>query len=147
MPVNRFLKLRLVARSSRRAVVAMPLRPAYRQEGGVVHGGLVATLADTAAVYLVLPHLRRGNGMTSIEFKINFLRPALVDSGELMARSRLVKRGRRVAVCEVEVRQGGRAVARGLFTYLVLASRSGGKPKPSPASPPASRTAWGRGRG
>ncbi|MCK6448139.1 MAG: PaaI family thioesterase [Planctomycetes bacterium] len=91
-----------------------------------VHGGVLAALADTAGVWLVYPELAHGVEMTSIEFKLNFLRPATLDAGELVATAKLVKRGRTIALADVDVTQGGELVAKGLFTYLVfeLAARS-----------------------
>ena len=100
------------------AEVSMPVAPSHLQEMKVVHGGIITTLADTAAVYALLPHLPEGKRMTSIELKINFLNPAVLGGGELSARSRVVKRGRRVSLCDVEVAQGDTLVAKGQFTYL-----------------------------
>jgi acyl-coenzyme A thioesterase PaaI-like protein len=56
--------------------------------------------------------------MTSIDFTLNFLRPALLERGELLARAVLVKRGRTIALADVDVEQAGQLVAKGLFTYL-----------------------------
>ena len=58
--------------------------------------------------------------MTSIEFKLNFLSPARPGGERLTARALVVRRGRRVGVCDVEVVQGDKLVAKGLFTYLFL---------------------------
>jgi uncharacterized protein (TIGR00369 family) len=121
VPVNRLLKLRLVSRSSRAVVMSMPAGPSFLQETGIVHGALVALLADTAAVYLVLPDLPEGQTMASIEFKLNCLRPGLPGAGDLVARSRLVQRGRQVVVCETEVLQKRKPVAKALLTYLIFA--------------------------
>ncbi len=71
-------------------------------------------------MYAVHPYLPDGLTMTSIEFKLNFLRPATVGGGPLVATARVVRRGRRVAVCDVDVWQDGEAVATGLFTYLLF---------------------------
>ena len=98
----------------------MPLDKTYLQEGGVVHGGIISTLADTAAVYTVHPYLNENQSMTSIEFKMNFLSPVLIENGDLLARARLVKRGRKVALCDVEVFQKEKLVAKGLFSYLLF---------------------------
>ncbi len=119
VPLNRHLGFRLIARSVDEAVLAMDARPELVQEEGVIHGGVLAALADTAAVYTLIPGLAAGRTMTSVEFKVNFLRPALPDRGPVTARARVVQRGRRIGVCDVEVTQAGRPVARGLFTYLV----------------------------
>ena len=124
VPANRFFGLKVRSRGEGSAELSMPLNESYGQEGGVVHGGIISTLADTAAVYAVYPDLADSETMTSIEFKVNFLRPALADGGDLVACSKLVKRGKRVALCEVEVSQDGKAVAKGLFTYLIFESDS-----------------------
>ena len=88
------------------------------QETGVVHGGFLSALADTAAVYVFHPYLPDGESMASIEFKMNFLRPARVERGPLVARSTVLRRGRKVGVCDVEVTQASVVIAKGLFTYL-----------------------------
>jgi uncharacterized protein (TIGR00369 family) len=100
--------------------MSMPVQPSLLQETGIVHGALVAALADTAAVYLVLPDLPEGHTMASIEFKVNFLRPGLAGAGDIEARSRLVQRGSRVVVCDVDVVQRRRLIAKALFTYLIF---------------------------
>ena len=117
-PVHRFRGFRIVSRSDTEAILSMEARPEFVQEAGVVHGGMLTSLADTAAVCVLFPGLPSDRMMTSIEFKVNFLRPALPDRGPITAHARLVQRGRRVGVCEVEVSQADKPVVRGLFTYL-----------------------------
>ena len=119
VPVNRFFGYTLVSRSDTHAEITMPARPEYLQEEGVVQGGILAALADTTAVYLLYPDLAETETMTSIEFKMNFLRPALPGRGRLRARATLIKKGRKVALCEVAVSQGKHRLAQGLFTYLL----------------------------
>lgn len=120
IPAYRFFGLKLISRSATGAEVALPLREEFVQNEGLVHGGVISALADTAGVYVFLPELPDDNSITSVEFKLNFLRPVFVEGGELCARSTLVRRGRRVAVCDVEVHQGEKIVAKGLFTYLLF---------------------------
>jgi uncharacterized protein (TIGR00369 family) len=120
MGVARFLGYRLVSRTDNEAVLAAPVRPELLQVDGCVHGGMIATLADTAAVWLLYPDLPEDRTLTSIEFKLNFTCPARLEAGDLVARARLVKRGRTVALSDVEVSQGDQLVAKGLFTYLLF---------------------------
>ena len=119
-PINRFLGYRLESRTRDEAVLAMPVRTEYVQEAGAIQGGIISALADTAAAYVLLPEAvtdgRRGSG---VEFKMNFLLPAFDGAGDLVARARRIKVGRRVAVCAVDVQQGDRHVAHGTFTYLL----------------------------
>lgn len=118
VPANRHFGFRLVSQSLEEAVVEMEVKPDLIQETGVVHGGIISTLADTAAVYVFHPYLPDGHSMASIEFKVNFLRAARVDRGELVAHSIVLRRGRKVGVCEVEVTQAKVIIAKGIFTYL-----------------------------
>ena len=118
VPVNRALGFRLVSASAEVAEVALDPTPDIAQEHGVIHGGLLATLADTAAVYLIHPGLRDGERMASIEFKVNFIQAAWPDRGPLVARARPVRIGRRVAVCHAEVFQDDQLLLTGLFTYM-----------------------------
>jgi uncharacterized protein (TIGR00369 family) len=119
IPCNRYFGLTLRSRSSEDAEAVLPLKPEYGQEGGMVHGGIITLLADTTAVYALFPDVPPEQRMTSIEFKVNFLRPALPSGGDLVARAQVVRRGKRVALCDVDVFQDGKAVAKGLFTYLM----------------------------
>ena len=123
VPVNRFFGFELVARSAEHAEVVMTIDPDHLQEEGIVQGGVITALADTAGVYLLYPDLPTDRSMTGIEFKMNFLSPATVGRGRVRARSRLVKGGRRISVVEVEVFQGERLVAMGVFTHLLFERR------------------------
>ena len=120
LPLSEWFGFRFLERSAAEARIAFAPQREHLQTEGSVHGGVLATLADSAAVWLVQPELAAGQTMTSIEFKLNFLRAAVPERGDVEARATLVKRGRSVAVCEVDVRQGQALIAKGLFTYLLL---------------------------
>ncbi|MFN0163842.1 MAG: PaaI family thioesterase [Burkholderiales bacterium] len=84
-----------------RLTLSMPLKTAALQQYKVVHGGVVAMLADTASGLAVVSLLPAEDGVLSIEFKINLLSPS---RGERMiARSSIVKIGRTVAVSEADI--------------------------------------------
>ena len=124
VPINRYLGFRLVSRSDAEAIVELDVRPELLQEYGVVHGGILAALADTASVYLIQPALSDAESMTSVEFKVNFLAAARPGADVLRARASLIRKGRRIALCEARVVQGETEVLRGLFTYLISERRS-----------------------
>lgn len=117
-PVHRLLGLRLVARDATQAVVAMPMRADLLQEAGLVQGGLLASLADAAAVWLLWPSLPADRTMTGIDCSVQFLRAARPEHGELLATAMLLRSGRTIAVVDSVVSQSGRTVARGTFTFL-----------------------------
>jgi uncharacterized protein (TIGR00369 family) len=118
VPVNKFFRYTLVSRSSEETVIQMEVREGFLQEEGLVQGGILSAIADTAAVYTFYPDLQADVKMTSIEFKVNFLRPALPGAGPLVAKAKVVQRGRKVGLCDVEVSQSEAVVLKGLFTYM-----------------------------
>ena len=80
------------------AELSLELRPEHLQQHGIVHGGVIAYLADNALAFA--GGSRLGNVVT-LEFKINFIKPA---RGELLvARARVVSAGKSQAVCHCEV--------------------------------------------
>jgi uncharacterized protein (TIGR00369 family) len=93
---------------------------ALTQQHGFFHGGLIATLADTAAGYAALSMMRPEVGVLSVEFKLNFIAPA---RGErLVAHGRVIRPGRTLTVCraDVETVDGERVteVATALLTMM-----------------------------
>lgn len=88
---------------------------------GVVHGGLGATLADSAmgsAVHTMLPP---GVGYTTLEFKINFVRPLTRDSGRVFCEGRVIHVGGRMATAEARITDAeGRLYAHATTTCMVF---------------------------
>jgi len=120
VPVHRFLGLRMISPSTEEVIVEMDVSADQTQETGVVHGGILSSLADATAANLFQPYVPEHLVTTSIEFKMNFLRPVLADGGTLVARASVLRRGRKVAVAEVEITQAEKMVAKGLFTFLFV---------------------------
>jgi uncharacterized protein (TIGR00369 family) len=88
---------------------------------GLVHGGLVCTLADSVAGCAVHTTLEPGARYTSIDITVNYLRPVTLGSGRLVATGRVTKPGRRVALATAEVTDGaGRLVATATSNCLIL---------------------------
>lgn len=87
VPVNRYLKLELLERSASTCRISGDILAEYTQEHGVVHGAIVSAIADTSAVRLFHPDFEPGRSMASIEFNVNFLAPAFLDRGPLVAES------------------------------------------------------------
>lgn len=119
-PVNRWLGFRLVTRSPERVEISQEVRPEMLQETGVVQGGLLTALADTAAVYLLWPDLGDARTMTGTTVSMQFLSGARPDRGPLRAIAVPLRVGRKVAVCESSVHQDDRLVCKGTFTFLIM---------------------------
>jgi uncharacterized protein (TIGR00369 family) len=87
-----------------------------------VHGGLVCTLLDSALGCAVQSTLSRGQGYTSIEIKVNYLRPVFAGSGPLTCSATVTKPGNRVAFADGVVTDGsGKTVATATGSLLVFA--------------------------
>ncbi len=119
-----FLMTPIEADAGRVVFECEPDQSAYNPIG-VVHGGLVCTLADTVAGCAVHSTLERGVGYTSIDINVNFLRPVTSQSGVLRATGRVIKAGRRVALAGAEIVDGaGRPVATATSNCLVMDGRT-----------------------
>jgi uncharacterized protein (TIGR00369 family) len=104
-----------------RAVVRMRVRTRHKQVHGVVHGGIVAALADTAgglAGYMTVPRATR---LATVEMKINFLEA--VERGTLTAEARVLRRGRNFIIVDCDVWNADRKwVAKALMTFAIGAN-------------------------
>ncbi|MGA2835686.1 MAG: PaaI family thioesterase [Acidimicrobiales bacterium] len=88
---------------------------------GMVHGGVVCTLADTVIGCAVHTTLGPGVGYTSIDLQVGYLRPLTVATGVIVATGLVVKPGRRVAFARAEVADGdGRLLAEASGTCLIM---------------------------
>jgi uncharacterized protein (TIGR00369 family) len=93
---------------------------------GVVHGGLVCTLADTVTACAVHTTLDIGVAYTSVDLNVSYLRPVTSDSGLLVATGQVTKPGRRVAFARAEIVDGaGKIVATATSSCLVMDRPSG----------------------
>jgi uncharacterized protein (TIGR00369 family) len=101
---------------------AVPGESAYNAMG-VVHGGLMCTLLDSATGCAVHSTLPAGVGYASIEVKVGYLRPVHGDSGELTVHGWVTKPGRRVAFADADVRDAaGRLMATASSSMLIRAA-------------------------
>ncbi len=102
-----------------RVVVGMRVSKRHLQVHGVVHGGILAALADTAggmAVYLRLPP---GSRVATVEMKINYLEA--VARGEVVGDAKLVRLGRNLAVVDCDLFDDAqRIVAKALMTFAII---------------------------
>jgi uncharacterized protein (TIGR00369 family) len=88
---------------------------------GTVHGGLVCTLLDSALGCAVQTTLPQGQGYTSIEITVNYLRPVLAGSGRLTCVATVTKPGNRVAFADgVVTDASGKTVATATGSLLVF---------------------------
>lgn len=88
---------------------------------GVVHGGVISTLADSAMACAIQSTLPAGVGITTIELKVNFLRPLTAADGEVSCAGSVIHAGGRVATAEARVTDAkGRLFAHATTTCMLL---------------------------
>ena len=119
-PVVEFVGIKLMGVAPGRSNLVLPHREGLENYMGGLEGGIVGVLADVAGgvyLYSVLPDPVKVV-IPTIEFKLNFLRPA--GGEDVIARGRVAHHGRRIAVCQVDLSTKAETLlATGLFTYMI----------------------------
>lgn len=110
------LGLSLESMERGRVVFRMRVKPRHKQLQGVVHGGILTTLADTVAAIAAYTTVPKETRIATVELKINFLEP--VASGWLRAEARVLRTGRNFVVTECEIlNEKGAMAAKALLTF------------------------------
>ena len=102
-----------------RVVIELDAEARHRHEGGVVQGGVITQIADAAMGMSLMTVQEEGWANTTIELKINFIRPVI--EGRLRATGSVVEMRRSLLFSEAEVRDAeGRLVAKASSTCLAI---------------------------
>jgi len=118
-PIGKLLGLRLMRNGPRRAMVEFDADERYANPMGTMHGGVLCDIADSAMGAAYLSCLVEGETFTTIELKINFLRP--VRTGKLRAEARTVRSGHTIDPVECDIfDQQQHLVARASSTCMTL---------------------------
>ncbi|MHA1606574.1 MAG: PaaI family thioesterase [Candidatus Freyarchaeota archaeon] len=120
IPYYRLLGMRIVEAGDGRATLKMNVEEKHFQPQGAVHGGALASIADAAGAIALFTLANSGELVTTVELKVNFTSP--VKGGEVLAKGKVVHRGKTIGVCEVDVVNEGKLAAKALATYLFLKS-------------------------
>ncbi len=121
-PVNHF-EFDLQKAERGRVVFSMPVLEKHKQIHRVVHGGVLAVLADTAGGFAAFLAAPEGARVVTLEMKINFLEP--VEKGEIRADAKVLRQGKTTSVVDCEVKdQDGRLVSKALMTFAIMPQRA-----------------------
>jgi uncharacterized protein (TIGR00369 family) len=111
---------------SGRAVLQLNVQAHHKQLHGVVHGGILAALADTTAGVAAYTAVPKGTEIATIELKINYLEP--VPGGRIKADARVLRAGRNFVVTECEIfNESGSLAAKALLTFGAASGHSIGQ--------------------
>jgi uncharacterized protein (TIGR00369 family) len=115
----KLLGMRLADIRPNEAVIQMEMRDDLRQPSGVLHGGAIATLIDTAMAFAVRTHLADHEYTATIDLTVHYLRPHT--SGTVTCTAKCVRAGKRIFTVSADVENDkGKLIATGLSTYTRL---------------------------
>jgi uncharacterized protein (TIGR00369 family) len=128
--VSRFLGQRLEVLEEGVCKILLPFRDEFEQTFGVVHGGFITLIADTAG-YFAAATMVGEQPLATAEIKMNFISPVV--RKDMYAIGKVLKTGRHVLVCEMKVytSPADKLVAAGIASYYRISSA---KEAPTPAS-------------
>ena len=103
-----------------RALLALEIKPAFRNSWKAAHGGVIMTMLDSAMSLAARMHLQGApGGILTIEMNVKFISPGI--GGRLTAEGKVIGGGRSTLFCEAEVRdEAGKLVAKGMGTLKLV---------------------------
>ena len=121
LPFAKLIGMRLVEVRPNEAVIEIEMRDDLKQPSGVLHGGVTATLIDTAMAFAVRTYLTDTEPTATIDLTVHYLRPHV--EGRAICTARVVRPGKRIFTVSAEVHnEAGKLIATGLSTYTRLES-------------------------
>jgi uncharacterized protein (TIGR00369 family) len=118
-PFHQLLGIRLVRIHKDGVTIDCRLRPELLNASGVLHGGVTATLADAAVGMAITQRVGRAGAATTVEMKLNYLRP--VRGRRVTARARLLRMGSTLCIGRVDMFDDAKElVSTALVTYMLL---------------------------
>jgi len=124
-PISELLGFHLIEADKGRAVFEGVPEFRHYNPIGTVHGGFAATLLDSAAGCAVFSTLLKGEAWTTLEIKVNFVRPLSKDTGPVRAEGRIIHRGRNLATSDAELKdRAGKLYAHATTTCMIFPAKT-----------------------
>jgi len=116
LPFAKLIGMKLVELRLDEAVISIEMRDDLRQPSGVLHGGVTATLIDTAMAFAVRTRLPVDEATATIDLTVHYLRPHI--TGTFTCTAKVVRGGKRIFTVSADVvNEDGKLIATGLSTY------------------------------
>ncbi len=129
IPIYKLLGMEVVEARAGYSRFRLPFKKELTQPMGVMHGGALAAVADSAVAVALWGLVGMDKVFTTIELKINYIAP--VGPGEAIAEGTIIHCGRKTAIGDVTIKdQDGRLVGKCLATYMILPVEEGGPQRP-----------------
>jgi uncharacterized protein (TIGR00369 family) len=127
-PIAQLMGLKLMSAEEGKAVFAVTPGEQHYNPMGVVHGGLAATLLDSAIGCALQSIAPPGSFYTTIEIKVNYLRPLLVSTGRVFGEGSVLHAGRQTALAEGRVvDENGKLYAHATSSCMLIQPRLNGQ--------------------
>jgi uncharacterized protein (TIGR00369 family) len=124
VPFAKLLGIKLDSVEPGLASLSLEIRDDFKQNAGVVHGGVIAALIDSAMAFAIVPLLKSDETTTTVDLTISYLRP--LRSGTAVATARVLRAGGRLIVLTADlIDNDGNLAATALSTYTKLSKRAG----------------------
>jgi uncharacterized protein (TIGR00369 family) len=119
VPFAHLLGIELDEISEGTATLGLQVRKKLTQNHGVVHGGAIASLIDTAMAFAIITLLAPQEKVTTVDLTVSFLRP--LTEGRITAVAKVMRAGRRLLVVSANVfAEDGKLASTALSTYIKL---------------------------
>ena len=119
VPFARLLGIELAAAERGKVTLRLQIRAELKQNQGVLHGGVIASIIDTATAFAIVSQLTEPEKFTTVDLTVNYLRP--LREGVVTAQAHVVRSGRRLLTVTAEVHDSaGNLAAIALSTYIKL---------------------------
>ena len=116
LPFARLIGMKLVGLKPDEAVISIEMRDDLRQPSGVLHGGVTATLIDTAMAFAVRTRLPVDEATATIDLTVHYLRPHI--TGTFTCTAKVVRAGKRIFTVSADVvNEDGKHIATAVSTY------------------------------
>lgn len=117
VPFAKLLGIEIDSMEPGHAVLSMEVKDELKRNGGIAHGGAVATLIDSAMAMAIVPLLAENEHTTTVDLTIHYMRP--LTHGTARASARVVRAGRRIITVSAELFDANeKLAATALSTYL-----------------------------
>ena len=118
-PFPSHMAMRLVSIELDKAIIELKTGNCHLQPYGIVHGGVLATLVDTATFWSIFMRIPEDAGLVNIDLKLNYLKS--VAKGLLTAEGRAIRTGNSISYAESNVRdENGELVVHGTSTLMTM---------------------------
>ncbi len=118
-PFYKTISMKMISTGTEGSVVRVKAGQRHKNLWGTVHGGVMASLADSTCGISVLPSLAVGESIVTTSLQIHYFAPA--DVGELTAYGTMIHRGRRLAHAEARIfNERKKLIAKGTASFIIV---------------------------